>query len=377
MGLPMNEREKATIQKFLADLFASPNLDVVPPKKDEETCRALLEYVGSRFGRMKYILGLAIDFTALAQRIAQLDHSFVPLRSGQSFADIEARYTRVESRGSTKANTLTFDIGGKSVGIRKTEELVAAAFHEMQRTNYPSAYVYNTGQWAKYRDLIDLAFRLSEPGRQAAIVKLFQFGLENMERNSFFVRSGERVRLAEEILSDYPRTAAGENAGLTFQSLVFGFLVAEYPHLLILADKVRTGSARQKRIGDIDLYSGLDLEVSVEVKDLVLTGENLLAHVGTFLDNADVHKTRAIVFCREADSAARGTLNPRQTLVDEVELFDRISSWDWEKQDRMVRGMLHFLAHIEQDPNAVTRILAFIKKADPTHSSLGFSGGLD
>lgn len=40
---------------------------------------------------------------------------------------------------------------------------------------------------------------------------------------------------------------------------------ADRPHLYLIVDKTRTGSAKQARIGDIDGYVGLDLEVTVEV----------------------------------------------------------------------------------------------------------------
>jgi hypothetical protein len=34
--------------------------------------------------------------------------------------------------------------------------------------------------------------------------------------------------------------------------------------------------------------------------------------------------------------------------------------------------LLHFLAHVEQKPEAVTRLLKFIKSRDPSHSSLAY-----
>jgi hypothetical protein len=50
--------------------------------------------------------------------------------------------------------------------------------------------------------------------------------------------------------------------------------------------------------------------------------------------------------------------------------LDHVKSWDWQKQDAAVHGLLHFLAHVEQKPEAVTRLLKFIKSRDLSHSSL-------
>jgi hypothetical protein len=46
--------------------------------------------------------------------------------------------------------------------------------------------------------------------------------------------------------------------------------------------------------------------------------------------------------------------------------------WDWQKQDAAVHEMLHYLAHVEQNPSAVARLLAFIGERDPEHNSLTY-----
>jgi len=49
-----------------------------------------------------------------------------------------------------------------------------------------------------------------------------------------------------------------------------------------------------------------------------------------------------------------------------------VSLWDWQKQNNAVQGMLHYIAHVEQDPKAVRRLLEFIKEVDPNHDTLTF-----
>lgn len=156
------DQETATIAAFVGRWFAGKPKGV---PADAAIADAALAYVDARFSRMKYILGLAIDFTILAQQVAAADSRFQPLGAKDDQDALFRRYPLVEQRGETKSNTLTLKAGGSQFGIRQIEELVANAFHKMERSKFPSAYVYNTGQWTKYQDLLCLSFRLTEGGR--------------------------------------------------------------------------------------------------------------------------------------------------------------------------------------------------------------------
>ena len=370
--MTLTDLEKTKVAEFLQPYFKK-NIVGVPTRTDKETEREIITYVSSRFSQMKYILGLAIDFVVLAQRVSCIDPKYTPLKAGDSYSVIEERYPRIKSRGKKKANTLTLVVCDQLIGIRKTEEEVVDVFHAMQRTNFPSAYVYSTGQWAKYKELIILAFRLTEPGRFSTLHKLFQFGLENLERKRFFVRPKSRCRLFEEFLQLYPRRGEGELGGLTFQGLVYGFLSVEYAHLHIVSDKVRTGSSRQKRMGDIDLYYGLELELSVEVKDMKIDLSNFEHQLGTFIGNALAHRTSALIVCQNFNQNILSHIEQcRATILDDKGILELVQRWDWQKQDRALHGFLHSLAHIEQNPKAVERALKFISVRNPEHEVLAF-----
>jgi hypothetical protein len=56
--------------------------------------------------------------------------------------------------------------------------------------------------------------------------------------------------------------------------------------------------------------------------------------------------------------------------ITEQEVLSTVRTWDWRKQDAAVHGMLHYLAHIEQNVQAVNRLLAFISEVDQSHESL-------
>jgi len=116
----------------------------------------ILAFVAKKFERSRYPLGLAIDMAILAQQLSLHDSQAKVIRPNLTKEAIFARYTLVTSRGQTDANTLTltFNDGqaAHTVGIRKLEEEVADLFVKLKRPGYPSAYVYNTGQWQKYQD---------------------------------------------------------------------------------------------------------------------------------------------------------------------------------------------------------------------------------
>lgn len=375
---PIDASEKKIIADFLGADF--PGLDLDADAKlgadEQRIVERVQEYIATRFKGMKYILGLALDFTLLAQRLSTVDEESKGLREGLTEEGLFARYQLVTERGSRQANTLTLKYGGMQQGIRKIEESVAEFFHRLKRTDYPSAYVYNTGQWQKYKDLLVDCFRLSEAGRLALCKRLIHFGLANMAVADFYGRSVPRPTLLPEIISSYPRAARGENGGLTLQALAYGFCEADRPHLSIETDKVRRGSKRQKHIGDIDCYSGIDLELSVEVKDLEITLENFEAELGDFIQSVTSNRIKGLVFAASATDEARRALSDRGLhLITLADLSSLTAVWDWPKQNAVVLGMLHFLSHIEQNPDAVERLLAFISVRDPRHDSLTYYRG--
>jgi hypothetical protein len=375
---PIDASEQKIIADFLGADFPGLDLDSEARLGAEEL--RIVEraegYVAARFKGMKYILGLAIDFTLLAQRLSTVDEEGKALRKDLTEEELFARYRLVTERGSRQANTLTLKFGGMQQGIRKIEESVAEFFHRLKRTDYPSAYVYNTGQWQKYKDLLVDCFRLSEAGRLALCKRLVHFGLTNMAVADFYGRSVPRPARLPEIIRSYPRAARGENGGLTLQALAYGFCKADRPHLSIVTDKVRRGSKRQRQIGDIDCYSGIDLELSVEVKDFEITPENLEAELGDFMQSVASNRIKGLVFAASAADGARRELSGRRLyLITLDDLSGLTAVWDWPKQNAAVLGMLHFLSHVEQNPDAVERLLAFISQRDPRHDSLVYYRG--
>lgn len=366
--------EEKIIQTFLEPHFGIDFKPVAVGKAEQSTTKGVLTYIEEKFAGMRYVLGLALDFTLLAQQISNHDPDAKKSRPNLTKEELFNRYEFVTSRDGRTANTLSLKYQSQTIGIRKIEESVVDLFGELSRPGYPSAYVYNTGQWHKYQDtLLIPCFQLSESSRYHLANALIDYALEHLTASRFYGREIARVRLFEEILSHYSRTQAGENSGAVFQGLAYGFIKADRPHLSLIVDKVRTGSARQHRIGDIDGYFGLDLELSVEVKDHPLTKDNVAKELGEFLGKVTGDKVMGLAFVLEADDKAKSEMQSHG--VDCLTLGNVLwiaGQWDWRKQDAAVHGLLHYLAHVEQNPDAVERLLEFIKQKDSSHDSLAY-----
>jgi len=278
----------------------------------------------------------------------------------------------LEKRGEVLANTLTVRYNGEDYGIRPVEESIVRLFHDMGRSGYPSAYVYNTGQWHKYPELLVDCFRLSEGGRYTACNQLLDFGRNELTENRFFGHDVPRVRLFALIVSEYDRTRRRtENGGLVFQGIVFGYLTDDRPHLDLITDKVRTGSARQRRFGEVDGHYGIGLELSAEVKDLTISEGNVGSEFGDFVAQVAGNRILGIAFAASFTPDAEAELGKVGVApFSQDNLLASVFLWDWQKQDRAVHGVLHYLAHIEQNPDATSRLLAFIAQHDPSHPSL-------
>jgi hypothetical protein len=363
------------VRAFLEQAFSSTT-KIAPLSPAEAAVESdILVYVDREVAAASrprtYVLGLALDFLLLAQKISNVDGKAKKFRPALDEKSLFARYPLVTKRGEVTANTLTLTFENHQEGIRKLEESVVSLFHGLNRLSYPSAYVYNTGQWTKYKDLLVDCFKLSEIGRLSCAQKLIEYGCEKLVEHTFFGRQSARVRLFELALMDYPRSSRAENGGLVLQAMVNGFIVADRPHLSIIADKVRTGSARQKRFGDIDCYRGLDLELSVEVKDMPISDANLDSELSGFIKNIQASTVLGLVFVQAIAESSRGSLESAGIRVLTLaEVIDIVKTWDWPKQDNALQGMLSHIAHTEQNADATTRLLQFIEARDADHDSL-------
>jgi hypothetical protein len=368
--------EKEAIKAFLEPHFGIGFVPGEPSNRERQIINDVMTFVAARFAGMRYVVGMAADLTLLAQQLALHDAEGKAFRPRLTRDEIFTRYELVKKVGSREANTLTLKYGKTKVGIRKLEEALIDFFGEVGRPGYPSSYVYMTGQWQKFTDpLLIPCFRLGESARFALCSKLLDYAMDNLTEGTLLGRAKPRVRLFEEIIHHYPRSNPNENSGAVFQGIAYGYIKSDRPHLSLIVDKVRTGSARQHRIGDIDGYHGLDLELTVEVKDHPLTEENVTKEMGEFLDKVAKNKVLGLAFVASADQHAVDEMKKHGVAcVTEGNALWELTHWDWRKQDAGVHGLLHYLAHVEQNPDAVVRLLTFIREKDSSHDALAYFG---
>ncbi|MUV87810.1 hypothetical protein GJ631_14930 [Natronomonas sp. CBA1123] len=340
--------------------------DGVISDEEMEEIETLVNRAESLFSSSKGTLGLAIDFIILAEELSHTDDWLLGYDSEISRSDILERYE------STAKSSLTLKRDNTKEGIRSFHnELIDLFRNDLSRTNFPSSPGHHTGEWERYDDMLENAFRLSRDGRYEAAQRLFDIGLERLESKDYQRRDPPFTKPFVEVLRNYERSAPFEQGGSAYQALCYGYVKAQWPHLSLRASKVRTGSSRQHRYGDIDGYYGPDLMISVEVKDLVIDGTNVDSQLGTMMDVAQNTTSIAIAICRRVTDDARETLEEAGVRVlDDEDLDERLATWDYHKQNRAVQGMIHFLTNIEENPEATQRLLEFIAEVDSENRSV-------
>jgi hypothetical protein len=356
------------IQSFLSSHFPK-GYEPAPSElsADERSeIESIVQTVSDSFHDNVGELGMALDFLIIAEEISQVDEWVRGFDPEIDTSEVLDRYERKDT------NTLTILYESEQYGIRPVQNEVRDLFiYDLRRTNFPSSPGHHTGNWPDYSDLLERAFRLSRSGRFEACVQLFELGLSELEEKRFETREPPFSQPFLEIVRNYERTDPDENGGLAYQAMAYGYVKAEWSHLSLRASKVRTGSSRQNRYGDIDGFLGPDLMVSVEVKDLVIDEQNVNSELGTTIQLSDDTTTIPIAMCREVTEPAKEQLELCGVKVlDDHELESVLQRWDYHKQNRAVQGMLHYLANIEENPDAVQRLLRFLKTVDSENRAL-------
>ncbi len=364
------EEHHATVMAFLSGYFhGSPASFTVADTAERKAIRDIVALVEERMSAMKYVLGLAMDFSLLAQQLSSLDQDGQVARPGLERAQLFDRYRLITARGSNTANTLTVVYAERKFGIRKLEESVIQLFLDLKRPSYPSSAPYVTGNWRKFEDsLLVPCFRLSQAGRYQLCIELISLGLQRLSKGMAVEHSGHKIRAFDRVLAEFPRSHERENAGTSLQGMAYGFFYADRPHLSLVVDKSRTGSARQRRFGDIDGYVGATLELCVEVKDRAENLANVRKDLGEFVARLEQIGAPGIAVVASADADSRQYLEKRGIHVLTLsDMQEAIRLWDWRKQELALQGYLHFVSNIEQNPDAVMRLRSFIGSVDESH----------
>lgn len=229
------------------------------------TPEEVLDDFRAAFRTRKFTGGLLVAFIDFLSELAVPD---------RNLGSLEAFFTRFERQMYTAtgnlANTLIVDRGdGRRLSIRPFYNKVEHYFRaDRKRFDYPICAPHATQAWSDYTHWLDalITFRAEElAGLRNRVCEFVLDQLESHEFDPSSVRAEPplfRMMLEGFDLGRHK----GERTGAAFQGIVFGFFRADDPFLQMEIERVRTGSKRLQRVGDIDGWEGARLAMSVEVK---------------------------------------------------------------------------------------------------------------
>lgn len=311
------------------------------------------------FSRRRFSAGLLVAFVDL------LSHLKVPDQDLSSFKALLKRYPRVEKvRGGGRANTLVLqETPGQTISLRPFYNEAERIFRsEHKRFDYPSCAPHATQCWQDYLDWLDalIGFDADELAELRELT--IAFVLERLPSQAFDPSSVEvEPPLFKRVLEAFDLSVhEGEKTGAAFQGLAFGFLRADNPHLQIEIDKVRTGSRRLQRVGDVDGWDGKRLAITAEVKQFRFEPKNV-SDVHAFANAARQRGAIGMVLALGFEAEAREQielLGVRPLDVDD--LLGIVALWDPLKQRTAVRSMLYYAAHVEKNSALANRLTAFL-----------------
>jgi hypothetical protein len=155
----------------------------------------------------------------------------------------------------------------------------------------------------------------------------------------------------------------GEPAGAAYQGIVFGFLRAGNPHLQVEIDKVRSGSKRLQRAGDIDCWEGARLAISAEVKQFTLKAAAVPDLEG-FANETRKRGALGLVIAPGFDEGVRDMLEALGVkALDRSNLLRIVELWDPLKQRTAAQSFVYYAQHVEKNATLTERVTQFLNAA--------------
>ncbi|KOB40185.1 hypothetical protein AE930_09530 [Xanthomonas arboricola] len=245
------------------------------------TSQILDEVKANFFGgqRRKFLPGLLIALIRFLRRLKA---------TGGKYASLDDFHRDFPLATVTKkgggVNTFTVIVNGKSLAIRKDYDNIANFFrNEKHRYDFPSSAPHATQAWRDYLPWIEAILSFDDSSLDDLEKNVIDYVLESLPSQAIDPSSVKREPpLFLLYLQNFDLTSrSGEPTGAAYQGTVFGYIRADAPHLQVEVGKVRTGSKREKRVGDIDARDGEKLVLSAEVKQYVV-GDKDLGEFGEF-----------------------------------------------------------------------------------------------
>lgn len=333
---------------------------------DEILAQVRANFTGGQ--RRRFLPGLLIAFINFLRDLDALDGRYASLDA--FYAD----FPRVTQRSTgASLNTLVVRLpGGGTRSIRGYYDAAANWFRDGQkRFDYPSSAPHATQAWVDYTSWLSALLQMSAEDAAALEAAAKQFVLDALPSQavdpSTIRRQPPRFLW---FLEQFDMAARrGEATGAAYQGTVFGYIRADAPHLQVEVGKVRTGSKREKRVGDIDARDGADLVLSAEVKQFAV-GTGTLPDLAEFAHLIAQHRALGLVVALdfEPDAAVELVRMGLQPL-SRADLIERVRIWDPLKQEIAMNAVLYYVGFREQSSSLYGRIRDFLTSIEAEFSA--------
>jgi hypothetical protein len=312
------------------------------------------------FSRRKFSAGLLVAFIDF---LIELESHNLGISSFQDLLRVFPRQERTAS-GATANTLVVLRPDATTLSIRPFYNQVEIYFRSQHhRFDYPSCAPHATQAWRDYQDWLDGLCRMNVGDLNLLRAKICNFVLDTLPDQSFDPNSVQRdPPIFEMILSSFDLASSrGEPTGAAYQGVVFGFLRADNPHLQIEVDKVRTGSKRLQRVGDIDGWDGSRLAVTAEVKQYTLNEADIQGLRG-FFNEANRRAAIGIVAAIEFEGEARRMIQEAGMYpLSQADLLSISGLWDPAKQKIATSSLLYYVHHVEKNSALKTRLQVFLE----------------
>jgi hypothetical protein len=352
------EQQPPTLAEFAASLGLPDEIASRPPPEDRTAVDDLLRHSDEQVERehRNFHLGLMLAYLAVVEEICS--------RAGlPTMPDALDRFPPLEERGGRRLNTLTLPSpnGGRAVGLRRYYDQVEQTIRfKLGRRGYPSMAPHATQAWTQHREELEAIFAMT-PAERGALANGLWDRVMRLPKPAYRTAEAARARPMP-VLLRYFESVAGEPPGVTLQSLAYGYFNVEMSHLTAIeSDKVRAGGARSGNVGDIDGWDASELVMSVEVKDLDLTGQNQHELHGFLANLVAWPDCTAIVVANSFSEEVVDALEAQNIIpLTRSEMIARAEGWDMPKQRRAVRAVDYYVIRVQAHEGFSNRYRQFL-----------------
>lgn len=292
--------------------------------------------------------------------IAQAEHVLEYLNV-DSVEDVWSSINVEEAPDGGTRNTLNFCTESGIHPLRPRYNEAQHVIRVEMRREHPSMPGHATQAWRQYRDLITEIYRASPSERRVIADWVWQEGVLARPET---IRAGARerqVRPFHLVIRDFDTGA--DRGGALWQAIVYGYIFADSPSLILESHAVNVGSSRAGMIGDIDGFLGGSPVLAAEAKDFAITADTV-ADLEDFLEDvAQFPDVDAVVFARAFDDDARATLAAAGArTVGHAEMLATVALWDIPKQQEAIRAMRYYLSRTQKRADYADRLDAFLSE---------------